>query len=86
MLVYCDHCHEETNQILVSVNSSRISDKILLTVFRCHQCWKYNYSMTDRTKYDTNEYPYLPRFKVETNEKFVMIIDSDDFIKDVLDE
>jgi len=86
MLVWCDHCNEETEQVLVSVNSSRMSDKFLLTTFRCHQCWKYNYGTSDRPKYDTKEYPFLPRFDAENNETFVLIIDSDDIIKDVLDE
>jgi len=87
MLVWCDHCHKETEQVLVSINSSRMTDKFLLTKFRCHECWKYNYSTADRPKYDTKKYPYLPRFEIKNDsENFVMIIDPNNFIREILDD
>lgn len=82
MLVFCCHCHEETNQVLVCVNSSRSTYDILLTTYRCHQCWKYTYGMCDRTKYDTKKYPYLSESEIRINTRFFDPTDLDDSIKD----
>ena len=74
MLVPCCHCHEETNQVLVQVNSSRFGYDILLTTHRCHQCWKYNYGMCDRTKWDTENYPYLEETEPRDNNRRILVV------------
>ena len=90
LLVHCCHCKEETNQVLVQVNASRFGDDLLLTTYRCHQCWKYTYGMCDKAEWDTKNYPYLEETEVRVNTRFfdpddldnVKKDDSNDFIED----
>ena len=73
MLVPCCHCHEETNQVLIQVNSSKSTYDILLTTHRCHQCWQYNYGMCDRAKWDTEIYPHLNETEPRDNRRILVV-------------
>jgi len=74
MLVPCCHCHEETKQVLVQVNSSRFGHNFLLTTYRCHQCWKYTYGMCDRAKWDTKNYPKLEETEPRDNNRRILVV------------
>ena len=70
LLVFCDHCEEETNQDLVMVNRSRSND-LLLTTYLCKQCKKKNYGTAKRSKFDTKKYPLIPSIPPEKKKQAI---------------
>jgi|APSaa5957512535_1039671.scaffolds.fasta_scaffold20095_3 hypothetical protein len=69
--VFCDHCHDDTEQKIIKVETNTSKDTRLLTTYRCKVCGNENYGDAERSKFDTTVYPVKPLISPEQLENSI---------------
>jgi len=71
MLVFCDSCHDQTDQELLKVEVNSLKDTRLLTTYLCKTCNNENYGTAEKSKFDTTKYPVKPLIPEEHLEEAI---------------